>query len=165
VPTAALRLLFFAVAAGLCLLVLDPFWMAMGLTLAVAGTLAPNLVPTWWLILPLGLSQFWREPSATDFVYYALLAGVHLLHLLGGLVRLLPWGGRMQLGALVRPMQRFGLVQVVAQGVAVGALLAFGGGRGRVPGLSILAAVLLVLLASVLARGIRRETSDAVLPP
>ncbi len=156
VPTATLHLVFLTVAAGLCLLVLEsPIWLATGLLLAVAGTLVRNLVATWWLLLLLGLSQLWREPSATDFVYYLLLAGVHLLHVLGGLVRLLPWVGRMQVGALLHPLRRFVFVQVAAQSVAVGAMLAFGGGPGMVPGLSILAAAVLGMVAAVLARGLR----------
>lgn len=157
VPTATLRAIFFAVAAGLCVLVLaSPFWIALGLLLAAAVTLAPGRVPTWWLLLLLALSQLWREPSVTDLAFYLLLAGVHLLHVLGGLARLLPWKGRMQPGALVRPLQRFVLVQAAAQAVAAAALLAFGGGPGTVPGLSILAAVALGFVAAVLARRLRQ---------
>lgn len=158
VPTATLRLLFLAVASGLCLLVLDsPFWTTIALTLAVAGTIAPNLVPTWWLVLLLGLSQLWREPSVTDFAYYALLAGVHLLHVLGGLARLLPWGGRLQVGALTLPLRRFVIVQAVAQPAAAGALFAFSGVRGTVAGLSIVAALMLAIVAVVFARGLRQS--------
>ena len=162
VPTATLHLAFLAVAAGLCLLVLEsPFWRAVGLLLAVAGTLVPNRVPTGWLLLVLGLSQFWREPSVTDIVFYLLLAGVHLLHVLGSFARLLPWHGRIQVVAFVRPLQRFVFVQAAAQAVAVGALLAFGGGRGTVSGLSILAAAVLGIVAAVLARGLRHGEARA----
>lgn len=157
VPTATVHLAFLVVAAGLCLLVLaPPFWRAVGLLLAVVSTVFPNWVPRWWLLLLLGLSQYWREPSVTDLVFYLLLAGVHLLHVLGGLARLLPWHGRMQVVALARPLQRFAVVQVVTQSVAVGALLAFSGGRGTIPGLSILAAAMLGVVAAVLNRGLRQ---------
>ena len=152
VPTATLHLSFFALAAGLCLHVLvSPFWRVIGLLLAAAITLVPRWVPTWWLLLLLALSQLWREPSATDLDFYLLVAGVHLLHVLGGLARLLPWMGRIQVAALVRPAQRFVLVQAVAQPVAVGALLAFSGGPGTVPGLSVLAAGALAVVAAMLA--------------
>jgi len=157
VPTATVHLAFLVVAAALCLLVLSsPFWRAVGLLLAVVVTVFPNWVPRWWLLLLLGLSQYWREPSVTDLVFYLLLAGVHLLHVLGGLARLLPWHGRMQVVAFVRPLQRFAVVQAVAQSVAVGALLAFSGGRGTIPGLSILAAAMLGVVAAVLNRGLRQ---------
>lgn len=156
VPTATVHLVFLAVAAGLCLLVLEPpFWLGFGLLLAVTGTFVPNLVPRWWVIIMLALSQFWREPSATDVAFYVLLAGVHLLHVIGSLSREMPWHGRMQTIAFVRPLQRFMLVQAVVQAVAVGVLLAFGASRGTVPGLSILAAALLGLVAVVLGRGLR----------
>ena len=156
VPTATLHVMFFAVAAGLCILVLpSPFWIGIGLLLAATVTLVPDRVPTWWLLLVLALSQVWREPSVTDLAFYLLLAGVHLLHLPGGLARLLPWIGRMQVAALVRPFQSLVLVQMVTQPVAVGALLAFGEGRGTVPGLSILAAGALGFVAALLARQLR----------
>lgn len=155
--TATLHLLFFAVGAGLCLLVLEsPLWLAIGLLLAIAGTLMPSLVPTWWLMLLLGLSQLGREPSVSDVAYYVLLAGVHLLHVLGSLTRLLPWDGRMQLVALAPSLRRFVFVQAVAQPVAAGALFAFVGAPGTVPGLSILAAAVLCVTAAVLTRGLRQ---------
>lgn len=158
-PTATLHLLFFAIGAGLCLLVLEsPLWLAIGLLLAIAGTLVPNLIPTWWLMLVLGLSQLGREPSVSDLAYYVLLAGVHLLHVLGSLTRLLPWDGRMQVVALAPSLRRFVFVQAIAQPVAVGALFAFVGAPGTVPGLSILAAAVLGIVAAILARGMRPAT-------
>lgn len=157
VPTATLHLVFLTVAAGLCLLVLDAhFWLVVGLLITVAATLVPNVVSAWWLLLLLGSSQIWRAPSATDIVFYLLLAGVHLLHVLSSFTRLLPWNGRIQLIALVRPLQRFVLVQAVSQVVAVGALLTFGGGRGTISGLSMLAAAMLGIVALALVRGVRR---------
>lgn len=156
VPTATLRLLFLAIAAGICLLVLEsPFGRVIGLLLALTVTVLPSVVPAWWLLLMLGLSQLWREPSVTDFAYYLLLSGVHLLHVLGNITRLLPWEGRLQLVALARPLRRFLFVQAVAQPVAVAALIAFGGGPGTIPGLSILAAAVLGIVAAVLARALR----------
>lgn len=157
VPTATVHLAFLAVAIGLCLLVLEaPFWLGGGLLLAVAGTFVPNLVPRWCVIFLLGLSQWWREPSVTDVVFYLLLAGVHLLHVIGSLAGQVPWHGRMQTMAFVRPLQRFVLVQVVVQTVAVGALLAFGSGHGTLPGLSIFSAAVLGVVAALLARRLRQ---------
>ncbi len=154
VPTATVHLAILVVAAGLSLLAFtSPFGRGIGLILAVVGTLVPNAVSRWALPLLLGVSQYWRTPSVTDGVFYLLLAGVHLLHVLIGLAGVLPWHGRMHLAAFVRPLQRYVLVQVCAQAVAVGALLTFSGGRGAVPGLSILAAVVLGVVTLVLARG------------
>ncbi len=156
-PTATLHFLFFAAGAGLCLLVLDsPLWLAIGLLLAIVGSLVPNRVPTWWLMLLLGLSQLGREPSVTDVAYYVLLAGVHLLHVLGSLTRLLPWDGRVQVRAVAPSLRRFVFVQAAVQPAAVGALFVFGGGHGTVAWLSIVAAAVLVVVVAVLARGTRQ---------
>ena len=155
-PTATVRLVFLGTAAGLCLFVLKDFWLIGGLLLAVSGTVLPNLVHKGWVILVLGVSQLWREPSVSDPTFYLLLAGVHLLYVISSLAAQVPWHGRMQTVAFVRPVQRFVLVQIVVQAVAVGALLAFGERRGTVPGLSIVAAVVLGVVAVVLARGLRR---------
>lgn len=162
-PTAALHLGFLLLAAALCLLVLPPpGWLTIGLLFAMAATLRSNLVPTWWLLLLLGLSQVWREPSATDPVFYVLLGGVHLLHVLGGLARVTPWNGRVQLRALTRPLRRFVIVQAVTQALAVGTLLVFDNEPVRIPGLSILAAMVLGLLAAVLARRPRASPTDGL---
>lgn len=159
-PTVTVPLLFLAVAAALCLLVLtSPSLVALGLLLALLGTLAPNQVPTWWLLLMLGLSQLWRNPLATDVVYHLLLAGVHLLQVLSSFARLLPWNGRMQVGTFARPLRRYVLVQAVVQPLAAGALLAFGRGPGRVTGLSIVAALLLCVVAVALGLGKRPSES------
>lgn len=159
-PTATVPLLFLAVAATLCLLVLtSPPLVAIGLLLALLGTVAPDHVPSWWVLLLLGLSQLWREPLATDVVYYVLLAGVHLLYVLSGLARLLPWNGRMQVGTIVRPLRRYVLVQAVVQPVAAGALLAFDREPGGVTGLSLVAALLLCVVVVVLGLGKRSSES------
>ncbi len=157
VPTATLHLLIFAVGAGLCLLVLEsPLWLAIGLLLAVAGTLVPNLVSRWWLLLVLGLSPLGREPAVSDLAFYALLAGVHLLHVLGSLTRLLPWDGRMQVVALAPSLRRFVVVQAVVQPVGAGALFAFSGRPGTVTWLSIVAAAVLGVTAALLTRALRQ---------
>lgn len=156
IPTATVPVSFLAVSIGLCLLVLaPPFWLAVGVLLAVGAVVVPTLVPAWWLLLLLSLGQLWRAPMVADLVFSLLLAGVHLLHVLASLARVLPWRGRMQLRALVRPLRRYLLVQAITQTIAIGALFVFSGGRGTVSGLSILAAAVLGVVAAVLARGLR----------
>jgi hypothetical protein len=160
IPTAVLPLLFSVVAAGLCLLVLpSASLVAVGLLLAVLGTVAPKQVPAWLLVLMLGLSQLWRDPLATDVVYYLLLAGMHLLHVLSSLARLLPWNGRMQVRTLARPLRRYLFVQGIVQPVAAGALIAFGRGSGGITGLSLVSAALLCVVAVALRVGKRPSES------
>lgn len=162
VPTATVHLAFLGVSVGLCALVLDDFRLVGGLLLAVTGTFVPHFVPRWCVIILLALSQLWREPSVTDPVFYLLLAGVHLLHVTGSLAALMPWRGRMQTVAFVRPLRRFVLVQIVVQATAVATLLSFGGGHGSVPGLSILAALVLGAMAAGLGRALRRARGNRV---
>ncbi|MDF1503228.1 hypothetical protein [Roseisolibacter sp. H3M3-2] len=157
ISAAAFHVTFLAVAVGLCLLVLArPVWLAVGLLLAAGATLRPELVSRWWVLLLLGVSQLWREPSATDGVFYLLLAGVHLLHVVGSLAQQFPWHARVQRAALAPPLRRFVAVQAAAPAAAAGALVAFGGGRGTVTGLSVGSAAALGLVAAVLAWGLRR---------
>ena len=155
VPFATVHLAFLVVAAALCMLVLQDVWLVGGLLLTVAGTFVPNLVPRWCVIIALGLSQLWREPSVRDASFYVLLAGVHLLHVISGLVMHMKWNGRVQLIAFMRPLQRYVFIQVVVQSVAVLALFAFGNRRETVPGLSIIGAMMVGVVAVVLARGLR----------
>lgn len=156
IPTAALHLAYFAVAAGLCVLVIeDRFWLGAGLLLAALGTFMPNRVPKGCVILLLALRQFWRDPSATDVPFYLLLAGAHLLLVVASLAQQMPWYGRMQTRALVRPLRRFVIVQIVVQAAAVVALSSFGDRSASVPGLSIVAGAMIGVVAVVLARGLR----------
>jgi hypothetical protein len=159
-PTAAVHLAHLVVAAPLCVIVLqNPFWIGIGLLLALATTFLPNIVPKPWLLLVLGVSQFWREPTATDVAFYLLLAGLHLLHILGSLTAQVPWRGRIQRAALLRPIRQFIAIQVVVQAVAVGALFTFDENVGTIPGLALLTAALLAVVALVLARGLYRARS------
>lgn len=161
VPTATVHIAFLAVAVGLCALLLEaPFWLSVGLLLAFAGTFFPGLVHRSWILLVLCVSEFWREPSVTDIAFYLLLAGAHLLHVLSSLASQMPWRGRVQRRALLRPLKTFVLIQAGVQTIAVSALLAFDNDRVDVPGLSIGAAVVLGILAVILGRGLRRARTN-----
>lgn len=154
VPTAALHVAFLVAAAGLCFAVLpSPFWRSVGLLLVIVGTISSTVVRTWWLLFLLGMSQLTREPSPSNPVFYLLLAGVHLLHVLGSVARLVSWRGRLQLRSCVLPFRRILLVQLVVQPVSAGVLLVFDGGRrGTVPNSSILAALMLGAIAALFLR-------------
>lgn len=150
VPTAVIYVAYGAVAASLCALVLEAgVWRAVGLSLAVASTMVPTRVSAGWLLLVLGASQLLRMPSATDHRFYLLLAGLHLLHLLSGYLRLLPWRGHIEAAALTGVFRRYAVVQLFAQAGAAGALLLFAGKQGAVPGLSLMSAVLVVVLVGL----------------
>ncbi len=140
-------------AVGLCLLALaPPAWLTIGLLLAVGSTLMPDRVPGWWLLLVLGLTQLGREPVAGDVTFHTLLAGLHLLHVLGAIAGPLPWSGRLQLRAVVRPLRRLIAVQLCVQPLAVVALLLLSPRPGEVPGLYLLSTAALGLVVWLLAR-------------
>lgn len=160
IPTAVVPLAYGAVAAGLCALVIEsPFWLGMGLLLVVVNLVMPTPLITGSLLLLLGVSQLSRAPSVADPTFYALLAGLHLLYMMGSLARVMPWIGRLELAALRRPCLRFLKVQMTSQGVAVTALFLFDGDGARYAGLSIVAAVWLALLGVLLATGVRRDAA------
>lgn len=110
-------------------------------------------------LLVLHLRLFRRAATVSDVSFYLLLGGVHLLHVLRSIAALLPWHGRMQVGALLRPLQRFVYVQVIVQPVAFGALVTFGGAQGTVRGLSLLSAAVLGVLAAFFARAMRKTAA------
>ena len=153
IPTGVGPLAHLAVVAALALLVLDgPIWRSVVLLLACGRLLLPGLIAPWWLLLSFILSQLLREPAATDARLHLLLAGLPLLHLVGSLDSVLPRQGRLQLGALSQPIRRFVLVQALVHPVAAGALFLFDRQRGTMPGLSIVSAALLGVIALLLAR-------------
>lgn len=156
VPTVTVRAATAVVSSGLCLLVLPtPFWRGMGILLTASSLLFPSVVPTWTVILLLCVNQIGRQSSASDATFYVLLAGVHLLHLLTSLARVLPDSGRLQLAALRRPLTRFVLIQAVVQTTAALTMLLFRNGPGTIRGLSIGSALALGAIAVVLAMGLR----------
>lgn len=152
-PIALLNVAYGGAAVCLCRLVLDAgVWHTVGLSVAVASATVPTRVSAGWLLLVLGASQLTRVPSATDHRIYLLLAGLHLLHLLSNLTRLLPWRGQIEAAALTGMLKRYAVVQLFAQAGAAGALRLFDGTQGSVPGLSLMSAVLVVLLVGLLYR-------------
>ncbi len=153
VPTAVVHVSWLVLAVLLCATTIEqPFWRGMGLLVAMTATLAPHVVPRWWMVLLLGAHQLWRAPLASEWTFYLLLAGVHPLFVLGALAKMMPWSGRVEVAVFVGPAKRFVLVQVGCQLLAVGALSGFGDARGTVTGLSMLAGAMVAVVAFVLAR-------------
>lgn len=153
VPIALLNAAYGSVAVALCWLVLPPGeWRMLGVSLAIASAVIPARVASGWLLLVLGAGQLFRGPSATDYRFFLLLAGLPLLHLLSSITRVLPWRGALEAAALGGMLKRFALLQCVAQPMSAGALLLLSGRTGTVPGLSLVSAVLVVVLAQLFAR-------------
>lgn len=143
--------------------------LAVVLTLAVArdsiiwvgGVIAVILLlllprPIWPPILVLlfgiGLLTDDTSPIRTAVVVFAS----HLLIVLCTLLGRMPWGGLVELRALLRPLVRFGIIQVFAQGLALlGFWLTVGGVTIGIVAVTV--AILLAVATWVLAWRLRIE--------
>jgi hypothetical protein len=109
---------------------MDPPYAVIAMALAVVGAFAPGSLGTWGCALVIGLAQLAHPADAADWRPYATLAVVHLLHVLGGLTMVVPWRSRMQVRVLRRPLVRWIVIQVPAQALLAGVLVASASLRG-----------------------------------
>ena len=98
-------------------------WSVVGILLSLSAAWAPRNLLAWVLIVFLALGELSRHAALT-WQFLVLLAGVHLLHVLGLLTLELPWRGWVQPAVFARPLLRFIAIQIPAQLLAVVALLA-----------------------------------------
>jgi hypothetical protein len=101
-----------------------PPYAVIAVALAVIGAFVPGSLGTWGCALMIGLAHLSHSADVGDWRPYATLAVVHLLHVVGGLAMVVPWRARIQARALRRPLVRWAVIQVPAQLVLVGVLLA-----------------------------------------
>jgi hypothetical protein len=123
VPALAVRAVF--VIAGLLLSLVDyglTGWSVVGIILAVAAAWSPRILLAWVLILYLAAGRLAHHPSL-NWQFLVVLAGIHLLHVLGMLALELPRRSWVQPRLFVAPLRRFLVIQVPTQLLAVLALL------------------------------------------
>ncbi|TNM64227.1 hypothetical protein FHN55_14710 [Streptomyces sp. NP160] len=156
VPVALLRVAAGTVAGVLAWVAFPGAW-SLAAVVALLVTVWPRPVAVVALVLVVAGVQALRPLAPVQPGFFAALAGVHLLHVLTALARVLPWRARLQLRVLARPLGRFAVVQAGAQAVA-GALLVLlpgpGGGLAGapVPVVGVLGAAVLLVLTLVLLR-------------
>jgi len=97
-------------------------WLAVGIVLSVTAAWSPRYLLAWALVLFLAAGQLAHHPGLS-WRFLVLLAGLHLLHVLGTLTLELPWRSWIQPAVFVRPVRRFLVIQVPTQLLAVVALL------------------------------------------
>ncbi|NNC10521.1 hypothetical protein HII28_01285 [Planctomonas sp. JC2975] len=152
-PSITPRLLVALVGgAASFLLVPEPFTV-ISAGLALLGTVLPASLAAWGAALVIGLAQLARPADAADWHPYAVLAVVHLLHVLGAMTLVVEPVGRMQVRALGRPLRRWIVIQVPTQAVLAATLVlsSSGGLRSAVlPGVFAVLAVLAVGVAAFL---------------
>ena len=159
-PALLLPFAYMAVAFALSMQTLPSgFYVAVALVIAAAAVLTGNQLLAWLLPVTLGAAGLTsspgttREAAAPEPVLFVLLAGLHLLHILGGLSRLLPFTARIELAALAAPFRSYVVVQLFSQAFAFVALRALGDAPKGPAFLPIAAGVVLGALALSLTRG------------
>jgi hypothetical protein len=123
VPALAIRAVF--VIAGVLLSFVDfgfTGWLAVGFVLSVAAALSPRNLLAWVLMVYLAAGRLAHHASLS-WHFLVVLAGVHLLHVLGMLALELPWRSWVQPQVFVAPLRRFLVIQVPTQLLAILALL------------------------------------------
>jgi hypothetical protein len=134
--------------------------LVVGILLAVVVPFVPARLGPWVAIAVVGLGQFSR-PAGLSWQFFLLLAGVHLLHVLGSLAVQLRWRAWIQVGVFRRLLLRFVVVQVPVQlvgGIVVWLLEPNSHGHRPVswPGFAALGALGLLALAAALIVPVRR---------
>jgi|SRR5579863_8972344 len=140
-------------------------WLAVGVLFGLLAAWAPEYLLSWVLIVVLAVGQLGR-PAGLTWQLLALIAGVHLLHLLGMLALALPWRSLLQPRVFERPLLRFLAIQIPVQVLAAVALLLLApDAHGRRPltvaAFTIVGAVALAILALLmLSRRVDDRPSD-----
>jgi len=148
VPGWTLRAAFAAVALPLLLAgVPSGPWTAIAALLIAVAVWRPRWLTAWVLIGVLVLSSL-VEPGTLSVRMLALVAGAHLLHLLGAWMLVVPAAARVQPAVLLPSLRRFVLVQVPVQALA--AILLQPGGRAPIPVLAGLSGVALLAVVGML---------------
>lgn len=138
-------------------------WLTVGLIFSLLSAWAPEYMLSWAMIVFLALGELAR-PAGLTWQLLVLIAGVHLLHLLGMLALALPWRSLLQPRIFERAAVRFVAIQIPVQVLGVVALLLLGpDAHGQRPltvgAFTIAGAVALAALALLLLG--RRADHDA----
>lgn len=99
-------------------------WIAIGIALSIWAAWFPRQRLPWILILFLAASPL-AHKAHLSWEFLTLLAGIHLLHVLGMLSLGVPWYARVQPKIFIAPFLRALAIQTVCQPLAIAALLLF----------------------------------------
>jgi hypothetical protein len=143
-------------------------WLAVGVLFSLIAAWAPEYLLSWAVIVFLGVGELSR-PGDLSWQLLVLIAGVHLLHLLGMLALALPWRSMLQSRVFKRPLLRFVTIQIPVQLLAVVVLLLLApNAHGRRPltvaALTIVGAIALAALALLLLARRADDSASAGTP-
>jgi hypothetical protein len=130
----------------------DPVFWVGGILAVILLLFLPRPVwpPVIVLMFGVGLAAGPVDPIRTAIV----LLTAHLLMVLCTLLGRMPWGSRVELRVLRRPLARFGIIQILAQGLALlGYWLTVGGVTMGI--LTMIVAILMAVAAWVLSWRLR----------
>jgi hypothetical protein len=89
----------------------------VGIVCVVVSPWVPYRLGPWGAILVVGVGQFTRDASL-NWQCFVLLAGLHLLHVVGAMTAGIPWRSWVQLAVFRLPLLRFIAIQIPTQLVA-----------------------------------------------
>lgn len=151
VPLVALRVALVA-AACVAFAVAPLPYALIAVALALVGAVLPASLLGWAAAFVIAMAQLAHPAAVADPRGYIALIAVHLLHVLAGLILVLPARGRLQVRALAVPARRWLIIEVVAQPVLALALWARAGHvGGAIAGGAVAVAAALCALAMVIA--------------
>jgi hypothetical protein len=120
VPASVIRLVIAGVCVGLSFAIIG--WqpiIAVALFLTLATLVFPKTPAAWALGVFLALFSLGAFGAAPSWKFFVVLAGAHLLHIIGMTLAWLPIGGPVQLRVIGRLLRPFLIIQVPAQLVSL----------------------------------------------
>lgn len=122
-PAWSLRVAFAIVAVSLAVTTAPSgVWPALAVLLTAVSVVVPRWRVAWVLIAVLAFSTL-LEPGRLTIRLLALIAAVHVLHLLAAWMLVLPAAARLQPAVLLPSVRRLILIQVPVQAAAIVLLL------------------------------------------
>ncbi|QNE34131.1 hypothetical protein [Leifsonia shinshuensis] len=123
VPAWSLRVAFAVVAVPLAVTTAPSGpWPALAVLLTAVAVAVPRWRVAWVLIGVLAFSTL-LEPGTLTLRVLAVIAAVHVLHVLAAWTLVLPAGARLQPAVLLPSLRRVVVIQVPVQAVAIVLLL------------------------------------------
>jgi hypothetical protein len=116
VRASVIRLAIAAVCVGLSFAIigLQPL-LAVALFLSLAALVFPKTPAAWALAILLAAFSLGAFGAAPSWKFFVVLAGAHLLHVIGMTLAWLPVGGPVQLRVIGRLLRPYLIIQVPAQ--------------------------------------------------
>lgn len=149
VPAWSLRVAFAVVAVPLAVSTAPSGpWPALAVLLTAVALAVPRWRVAWVLIAVLAFSTL-LEPGTLTLRLLAVIAAVHVLHVLASWMLVLPAGARVQPGVLLPSLRRLVLIQVPVQAAAIVLLLV--GHPSAAPWLAVVSGGAIVGLVALLA--------------